>query len=206
MKQVTATAQTVEKAVESALKELNTTMDKVDIQVVDEGKKGFLGFIGSKPAIVKVKMKDDPLAEAKQFIMNVAEEMGAPVHVHIKQDGKLVTFQLSGKKIAMLIGKRGQTLNSLQYLTQLVANRHSSQYLTIMLDAEDYRNRRNETLTQLALKMADKAIYTKKEVALEPMPSFERKIIHTALVNKKKVKTHSAGTEPHRYIVIEPTK
>ena len=204
MKQVTATAQTVNEAVESALKELNTTKEKTEIQVVDEGKKGFLGLFGSRPAIVKVTVKHDPLAEAKRFIENVAEKMGAEVHVHYKQEGRLVTFELSGEKIAMLIGKRGQTLNSLQYLTQLVANKNSSQYLTIMLDAEDYRNRRNEALTNLAEKMANKAIYTKKEVSLEPMPSFERKAIHTALMNNKKVKTYSAGTEPHRHIVIAP--
>jgi spoIIIJ-associated protein len=206
VKQVTATAQTVNEAVESALKELNTTKEKTEIQVVDEGKKGFLGLFGSRPAIVKVTVKHDPLAEAKQFIENIAEKMGAEVHVHHKQEGKVVTFELSGEKIAMLIGKRGQTLNSLQYLTQLVVNKNSTQYLTIMLDAEDYRSRRNEALVNLSEKMANKAIYTKKEVSLEPMPSFERKVIHTALMNNKKVKTYSAGTEPHRHIVISPNK
>ena len=206
MKQVTATAQTVSEAVESALKELNTTMDKTVVQVVDEGKKGFLGLFGSRPAIVKVTVKHDPLAEAKKFIENVAEKMGTEVHVHHKQEGKVVTFELTGDKIAMLIGKRGQTLNSLQYLTQLVANRNSDQYLTIMLDAEDYRSRRYDSLTNLAEKMANKVIYTKKEVSLEPMPSFERKVIHSALMSNKKVKTYSAGSEPHRHIVIAPNR
>src|SRR4051812_28724631 len=97
----------------------------IEVQVVDEGKKGFLGLFGTRPAIVKVILKQDPLAEAKRFIEDVAEQMGAPVQVTLKKEGKVVIFELSGEKIAMLIGKRGQTLNSLQYLTQLVANRNS---------------------------------------------------------------------------------
>lgn len=206
MKQVTATAQTVDEAVESAIKQLNASEDMIEVQVVDEGKKGFLGLFGTRPAIVKVILKQDPLAEAKRFIEDIAEQMGAPVQVTLKKEGKLVIFELSGEKIAMLIGKRGQTLNSLQYLTQLVANKHSEQYLTVMLDAEDYRSRRTQTLTQLAEKMASKALYTKKEVPLEPMPSYERKVIHSALMNRKNIKTYSAGAEPNRYIVIAPHK
>jgi len=117
-----------------------------------------------------------------------------------------VTFVMTGEKIALLIGKRGQTLNSLQYLTQLVINRFSNQYLTVILDAEDYRNRRSETLIQLAHRLAGKAIKTGKDVALEPMPSYERKVIHSALSENRRVKTLSDGNEPHRFIVITPVK
>ncbi|MCM2535619.1 protein jag [Neobacillus pocheonensis] len=206
MKQVTATGQTVEEAVESALAQLKTTKDRTDIAIIDEGKKGFLGIFGSRPAVVKVTVIHDPLEEAKKFLIQVSEKMGAPVEIEVRRDGKQVLFILTGEKIALLIGKRGQTLNSLQYLTQLVINRFSYQYLTLILDAEDYRKRRNETLIQLAHRLAQKALKSGKDVALEPMPSYERKVIHTALSENTRVKTFSDGSEPHRFIVITPKK
>lgn len=206
MKQVTATGQTVEEAVESALAQLNTTKDRTEFVVIDEGKKGFFGIFGSRPAVVKVTVKNDPIEEAKNFLIQVSDKMGAPINIEVKRDGKHVHFVLTGEKIALLIGKRGQTLNSLQYLTQLVINRFSNQYLTVLLDAEDYRKRRNDTLIQLAQRLAQKAIKTGKDVALEPMPSYERKVIHSALFGNKRVKTLSDGAEPHRHIVISPVK
>ena len=130
--------------------------------------------------------------------------MGAPVTIDVEKNGKQVKFILSGEKIALLIGKRGQTLNSLQYLTQLVINRFSEQYLNVMVDAEDYRERRNETLIHLAQTSCTKGSSNRKEVSLEPMPSYERKVIHTALVENKKIKTYSSGEDPHRHIVIAP--
>jgi spoIIIJ-associated protein len=206
VKQVTATGQTVEEAVESALAQLNTTKDRADVAIIDEGKKGIFGIFGSRPAVVKVTVIIDPIDEAKKFLLQVSEQMGAPISIEIKRDGKQVLFVMTGEKIALLIGKRGQTLNSLQYLTQLIINRFSNQYLTLILDAEDYRNRRNDTLIQLAHRLALKALKTGKDVALEPMPSYERKVIHTALSNNKRVKTFSDGSDPHRHIVISPVK
>jgi spoIIIJ-associated protein len=207
VKQVTATGQTVEEAVAQALAQLNTTKDLTEVSIIDEGKKGIFGIFGSRPAIVKVTVKkEDPIEEAKKFLYQVSEQMGALIEIEVKRDGKLVQLYLKGDKIALLIGKRGQTLNSLQYLTQLVINRHAEQYLTVILDAEDYRNRRNETLVHLAHRLAQKALKTGKDVSLEPMPSYERKVIHTALVDNKKIKTFSDGSEPHRYIVISPNK
>lgn len=204
MKQITATGQTVEEAVESALAQLQTSKDRTETQVIDEGKKGIFGIFGSRPAIVKVTVKIDPFEEATNYLKMVAKELGAPIEVEVKQEGKQVRFVLSGKKIALLIGKRGQTLNSLQYLTQLVINRHATQFYTVVVDAEDYRKRRNDTLVQLAERLAQKAVKTGKDVALEPMPSYERKAIHSALMGNKKVKTFSDGSEPHRHIVIAP--
>jgi spoIIIJ-associated protein len=204
VKQVTATGQTVEEAVESALAQLNTTKDRTDVAIIDEGKKGFFGIFGSRPAVVKVTVIIDPIEEAKKFLLQVSEQMGAPIDIEMKRDGKQILFVMTGEKIALLIGKRGQTLNSLQYLTQLIINRFSNQYLTVILDAEDYRNRRNDTLIQLAHRLALKALKTGKDVALEPMPSYERKVIHTALSNNKRVKTFSDGSDPHRHIVISP--
>lgn len=206
MKQVTATGQTVEEAVESALAQLRTTKDHADVSIIDAGKRGFLGIFGSRPAIVKVTVKIDPLEEVKGFLSKIGEHMGAPIEINVKQDGKHIHFTLTGEKIALLIGKRGQTLNSLQYLAQLVINRYSDQYLTIILDAEDYRKRRNDTLVQLAWRLSQKVIKTGKSVTLEPMPSYERKVIHTALADNKRVKTYSDGSEPHRFIVITPGK
>ncbi|WHY67134.1 RNA-binding cell elongation regulator Jag/EloR [Neobacillus sp. SuZ13] len=206
MKQVTATGQTVEEAVKSALAQLQTSKDRTDIDIIDEGKKGIFGIFGSRPAVVKVTVIIDPIEEAKKFLTQVSEQMGAPAEIEIKREGKHVHFIMTGEKIALLIGKRGQTLNSLQYLTQLVINRFSNQYLTVILDAEDYRKRRNETLVQLAHRLAGKALKSGKDVTLEPMPSYERKVIHAALSDNKRVKTFSDGSEPHRYIVISPAK
>jgi spoIIIJ-associated protein len=206
VKQVTATGQTVDEAVESALAQLNTTKDRTDVAIIDEGKKGFFGIFGSRPAVVKVTVIIDPIEEAKKFLLQVSEQMGAPINIEMKRDGKQILFVMTGEKIALLIGKRGQTLNSLQYLTQLIINRFSNQYLTVILDAEDYRNRRNDTLIQLAHRLALKAVKTGKDVALEPMPSYERKVIHTALSDNKRVKTFSDGSDPHRHIVISPVK
>ena len=204
MKQTTATGQTVKEAVESALAQLQITEDRADISIVDEGKKGIFGIFGARPAVVKVSVIKDPIEEAEKFLLDVSEKMGAPVTINIEKNGKQVKFILSGEKIALLIGKRGQTLNSLQFLTQLVINRFSGQYLNVMVDAEHYRERRNDTLIQLAQRLAQKAVQTKKEVSLEPMPSYERKIIHTALMESKKIKTYSSGEDPHRHIVIAP--
>nr|WP_237458457.1 RNA-binding cell elongation regulator Jag/EloR [Pontibacillus yanchengensis] len=130
--------------------------------------------------------------------------MGAAIDVKVHRNGKEIVFELIGSKIALLIGKRGQTLNALQYLAQLVINQRSDNYHTAIVDAEGYRERRKNTLTNLANRLAEKAIRTNSDVALEAMPSYERKIIHTALQNHKNVKTYSDGTEPHRHVVIRP--
>lgn len=204
MKQVTAAGQSVEDAVSSALAQLNTTRDRVEIEVVDQGKKGFFGWIGARKAVVHASLLPDPVEEACQFLKNISEKMNVHSEITVKREGKVVTFHLSGEKIALLIGKRGQTLNSLQYLTQLVANRHSKQYITIVVDAEGYRQRRKDTLIQLAERMADKAHKSGKEVSLEPMPSYERKILHNALLKNPKIKTTSSGAEPFRHVIISP--
>ncbi|WP_077623773.1 RNA-binding cell elongation regulator Jag/EloR [Sediminibacillus massiliensis] len=205
MRQVTATGQTVEDAVQSALKQLNTIRDQVDVEIIDEGKKGLLGLFGSKPAIVKVSVLQNPIQKAETYIKQVTQQLGADVEVSSFVNGKEVTFELTGDKIAILIGKRGQTLNALQYLLQLALNNSADKYYTVHLDAEGYRGRRKETLHNLASRLAEKAISTRKEVSLEPMPSYERKVIHTALQHHDKVTTHSAGEEPNRHVVIKPS-
>lgn len=204
MKQTTATGQSVEEAVQSAMLELNITIEKAEITVIDEGKKGLLGIFGTRPAVVKVKVKEDPIQDSINYLKAVTEKMGVHVDIEVSQNGRNLELTMNSDKSGILIGKRGQTLNALQYLTQLVANHSSDQYVTVILDTENYREKRNQTLIQLAERLAYKAIQTKKEVVLEPMPSYERKVIHTALSNNAKVRTFSSGSEPNRHIVIAP--
>ncbi|WP_456277193.1 RNA-binding cell elongation regulator Jag/EloR [Bacillus sp. AK128] len=206
MKEVTATGQSVNEAIDSALAQLQTTSDEIDIEIIDEGKKGFLGLFGARLSVVKVKIKPNPIKEAKLFLEDVIRKMGIEVEISVSEKDREVNFELIGKDIALLIGKRGQTLNSLQYLAQLVYNRFTNQFTTIIIDAENYRSRRKETLEILAGRLADKALRSGKDVPLEPMPSFERKIIHSALLKNKKVKTFSSGVEPYRHLVISPIK
>ncbi|WP_181350763.1 RNA-binding cell elongation regulator Jag/EloR [Thalassobacillus sp. CUG 92003] len=206
MKQITATGENVEEAVQSALEELQTSRDQVEIEVVDEGKKGFFGMFGAKPAIVKATLARNPVQDAETFIKEVAEQMGAPVEITTDVNDRDVHMELTGNKIALLIGKRGQTLNALQYLTQLTMNRETDRFYTVILDAENYRARRKETLENLASRLAEKASRTKQNVKLEPMPSYERKIIHTALQSSRQVETFSDGHEPKRSVVIKPAK
>lgn len=206
MRQVTATGtgQTVDEAIESALKELNVSKDKVDVSIIDSGKKGLFGVFGNRPAVVKLTVKVDPIFEAQSFLENVIEKMGITAEIERVEKGKELTFRMNGDEIAILIGKRGQTLNSLQYLVQLVANKFSDDYLTVIVDAGDYRLRRRETLENLATRLAAKAKKTRTKVVLEPMPSFERKIIHSVLYDVEGVTTVSDGVDPNRHIVIIP--
>ncbi|MGN8647655.1 RNA-binding cell elongation regulator Jag/EloR [Gracilibacillus sp. HCP3S3_G5_1] len=219
MRKITATGQTVEEAVQSALRQLNITEDQAKVEVIDEGKKGLLGLFGSKPAIVKVteaepqvekssvekvQADEDPVKKIQQYVENIISEFQVDVKVRTEVEQNIVTVQLSGEKIALLIGKRGQTLNAIQYLAQLAMHQYAEKYYTVIVDAEGYRDRRKETLYTLAERLADRASKTKKDVKIEPMPSYERKIIHTALQQRADVETVSQGTEPNRYVVIKP--
>jgi spoIIIJ-associated protein len=203
VRKVTVTGKSVEEAVKQGLKQLNTMRDRVTIDVIDEGKKGFLGF-WERPAVVEVVVIPDPVEEAASFLKSVALEMGVSISIEQSRIDREVVFQLSSEKIALLIGKRGQTLNALQSLVNLVANRYADGYIRIILDAENYRERRKETLEQLAKRLSQKVIRTNRNVILEPMPSFERKVIHAFLKGIPGVKTESKGEEPNRSIIILP--
>ncbi|MBU5268183.1 RNA-binding cell elongation regulator Jag/EloR [Virgibacillus proomii] len=205
MKEITASGQTVEEAVQAALEQLETTRDHVEVEVIDEGKKGLFGVFGSKRAYVKVRIKENPIEITEKYLKKMIEQMNIVATVRTSVEDNHVTYEVEGKDIAILIGKRGQTLNALQYLLHLAINKNGgTEYLTVTLDAEGYRARRRETLEALALKMADKAIRLNKKIALDPMPAFERKIIHSVLQSNKSVTTYSDGQEPHRHIVIQP--
>ncbi|TWT06252.1 protein jag [Planococcus sp. CPCC 101016] len=150
---------------------------------------------------------EQAIQETKNYIQSIAKGMKIEdLSITHEQRGKKVDFYLESEKVAMLIGKRGQTLNSLQQLAQLVANKYSNQFMMVQLDAENYRERRQETLEQLADRMADKAIRTGGRVQFEPMPSYERKVIHQALSRRLDIDTYSEGKDPNRYLVIEPHK
>lgn len=199
---ITAKGQTVELAVQDALRQLNVSRDQVDVHVLDEGKRGFLGLIGNRPAVVEVVVKKDPIQEAEKYLKNIVQEMDVDVILTKKVKGREIEFTFSGKDVGVLIGKRGHTLNSLQYLTKLVANRSTKQYIGITIDAENYRSKRRDTLESLSYRLAKQVMVTKKNIVLEPMPSFERKIIHQSLLNHPNVVTTSEGKEPHRRVVI----
>ncbi|MBC1366591.1 protein jag [Listeria innocua] len=205
MRDITAQGSNVEEAIQNALATLETTRDKVEVEVLDEGKKGIFG-IGSRLAMVKIIEKEDGIQVAIDYLLDVATKMGAVITIDVEEVGKDVKLQIKGESLGMLIGKHGQTLNALQYLTQLIANKTTSQYKNIIVNVGDYRERRHETLVLLANKMADKALKTKRAVHLEPMPSFERKIIHAILSENEQIETHSEGRDPYRYIVIKPVK
>ncbi|QKS73113.1 protein jag [Paenalkalicoccus suaedae] len=204
MNKVTVSGKTVEEAIELGLKKLDATKDSVTIDVIEEAQKGFLGLIGGKPAVVELRLKPDPVKEALVFLRETIDKMGVAASVATEKRQEGIYFLISGTDIGVLIGKRGQTLDSLQYLVNLVANKHSENYVRIYLDAEGYRERRKQTLIELAERVANKAARTKREVHLEPMSAHERKIIHSALQNVQGIETRSDGREPHRRIVVIP--
>lgn len=204
MKQVTASGQTMDDAIESALQQLNATRDQVEIDIIDEGKKGMFGIFGAKRSIVKVTIKQDPVEQAEKYLAEILQAFSDDLSINVTREDNNLTFNLSGEKIAMVIGKRGQTLNAIQHLVQVMFNRQSSEFYRIVVDAEGYRSRRAETLKQLANRLADKAIKIRKNVTLEPMPSYERKIIHSVLQDNPRVETHSDGSDPNRFVIIKP--
>lgn len=204
MKKVQVTGKTVEEAVEAALEQLQTSKVNVEVKILEDSKKGFFG-LGSKPAVVEVAVKADPVKTAIEYLQDVTSKMGVPVTISQRQENEHLVLDLSGDKIAILIGKRGQTLNALQLLTNMVANSDpSAKHVKIVLDAEHYRTRRQESLERLAEHSAQKVFITKKSFALEPMPANERKVIHLALKENRDVETTSEGVEPFRKVVIRP--
>jgi spoIIIJ-associated protein len=197
-------AKTVDEAITDALIELGTTSDNVTIEVLEKGSSGIFGFINTKLAKVRVTKKMSIEDVAVNFLENVFDKMNLIVKINVRNSDKdgFLDIDLSGEDMGVLIGKRGQTLDSLQYLTSLVANKESDSYVKVKIDSENYRERRKETLENLAYNLAFKVKKTRKSVFLEPMNPYERRIIHSALQNDKNVETHSEGEEPFRKVVI----
>lgn len=203
MKFVEFRGKTVDDAITNALVSLGTTSDQIEYEVIEKGSNGILGF-GSKDAVIKVAKKSTPEDVVKDFLTEVFDKMNLEVEIITKFDEieGVIDIELKGPEMGVLIGKRGQTLDSLQYLTNLAVNRKSDNYLRVKIDTEDYRRRRKETLENLAKNMAYKVKRTKRPVSLEAMNPYERRIIHSALQNDKYVVTHSEGEEPYRHVVI----
>ncbi len=201
-------AKTVDDAITEACKEFVVTSDRLEYEVVEEGSSGFLG-IGSKPAVIKARIKEEVKEAsvedvAKNFLKEVFEAMNMAVVVDIKYDEaeNTMDIDLSGDEMGVLIGKRGQTLDSLQYLVSLVVNKEKEDYIRVKVDTENYRQRRKETLENLAKNISYKVKRTKRSVSLEPMNPYERRIIHSVLQNDRYVTTHSEGEEPFRRVVV----
>ena len=204
MLSVEKTAKTVEEALNEALKELNVDISKVDYEVIEEPSKGLFGIIGNKPAKVRVSVKkNSPIETANKFLEDIFDAMSISVNIEKIESEENTLFKLSGDNLGILIGKHGQTLDSLQYLTNLAANSDMSEAkVKIIIDIEDYRKRREETLCRLANRLADKVKRTGEKITLEPMNRHERKVIHTALQDDRRILTYSDGEEPFRKVVI----
>ena len=203
MEYIEISAKTVSDAITEACQKLSVTSDKLEYEIIDEGSAGFLG-LGAKPAVIKACVKCSVEDNAKNFLKEVFEAMDLTVVVTVKYDEeeKSMDIDLSGDEMGVLIGKRGQTLDSLQYLVSLVVNKDAEDYIKVKVDTEDYRQRRKDTLENLAKNIAYKVKRTKRAVELEPMNPFERRVIHSALQNDKYVTTHSEGDEPYRHVVV----
>jgi len=202
MKSVEKSGKTIQEAVNLALHELGVATDKVEIQVLENPAKGFLGIFGNRLAKVLVTVKGvEPLDAAKAFLEDIFDKMGLNVRMETLT-GDIITINLWGNDLGILIGKHGQTLDALQYLVNLVANKYGDQKVRIVIDIEDYRRRRAETLNNLALRIADRVQRRGDKVTLEPMTPQERKIIHMALQDNPHVYTYSEGDEPYRKITI----
>lgn len=206
MEFVEVSAKTVSDAITEACQKFSVTSDKLEYEVVQEGSTGFLG-INAKPAIIKARVKEEEKTidmKAKDFLSDVFKSMNLAVVIDAKYDDieNTLDIDLSGDEMGVLIGKRGQTLDSLQYLVSLVVNKDVDDYIRVKLDTENYRQRRKETLENLAKNISYKVKRTRRPVSLEPMNPYERRIIHSALQNDKYVTTHSEGEEPYRKVVV----
>jgi hypothetical protein len=193
----------VDDAITQATVQLGITSDQLEYEVLDKGSTGFLG-IGSKNAVIKARKKFSIDENVVEFLSSIfdAMKMEVEILVAVNEEEHIIEVELKGDDMGILIGKRGQTLDSLQYLTNLAINKHSDEYYKVKIDTEDYRKRRKETLENLAKNIAYKVKRTKRPVSLEPMNPFERRIIHSALQNDRYVTTHSEGDEPYRHVVV----
>lgn len=203
MEFIEISAKTVDDAITEAIIKLGTTHDKIEYEIIEKGSAGFLG-IARKDAVIKVRKKNDIEDNIREFLEKVFEAMNLTVDILIEKDeeSNVVNVELKGDDMGVLIGKRGQTLDSLQYLTNLAVNKNAENYVKVKIDTEDYRKRRRETLENLAKNIAYKVKRTKRPVSLEPMNPFERRVIHSTLQNDKFVSTHSEGEEPYRHVVV----
>lgn len=200
---IEVSAKTYDEAVTDALVKLGATSDQVEIEVIDKGSSGFLG-IGAKPVRIKVTKTLTPETYLRKFLSDIFNAMKLEVEIliQIDEDSRNIDVELKGNDMGVLIGKRGQTLDSLQLLANNAVHKNFETYYKVKIDTENYRVRRKETLDNLAKNIAYKVKRTKRPVALEPMNPFERRVIHSALQNDRYVTTHSEGEDPYRHVVV----
>lgn len=204
MKSIEMEGKNVEEAIEKAIKQLNVNRDNIKYEIIENGSKGLFNVIGVKPAKVKVWEVINCITIARDFLDNLLKNMQMEAEIKIEESDNVLKINLSGKKMGLLIGYRGETLDAIQYLTSLAVNKnHELPHKKIILDTENYRSKREETLKGLAIKSANRVRKTNKSLKLEPMNPYERRIIHSALQNDKFVITHSEGEEPFRRVVID---
>ncbi|MBU3090093.1 RNA-binding cell elongation regulator Jag/EloR [Clostridium gasigenes] len=207
MKIVEMTGKTVNEALKNALKQLNLTEDKVEFEVIQEASRGFFNLIGNKPAKILVKVKRNYIEDGKIFLRNVLDSMGIESEISFKEENDMLHINITGPKMGLIIGYRGETLDSLQYLVSLVVNKsHDIPYKKIILDTENYRSKREETLKRVAQKTAYKVRKTGRSFKLEPMNPYERRVIHSELQDNEFIYTYSDGDEPYRRIVVDIRK
>lgn len=205
MKYVVKSAKTVEEALKEALLELNAKESDVEVEVIDEPSKGLFGLIGAKEAKIKVTLKYNPIEIADNFLMKIFTTMGIEAKNDIKFEEntlKVDVKDITPSDMGILIGKRGNTLDSIQYLLSLAINKGKDEFVKVVVDSEGYREKREETLIRLAQKMAEKAKLSRRPVKLEPMNPYERRVIHSSLQSFEGINTYSEGEEPYRRVVI----
>ena len=203
VQRVEKTGRTVQEAIDAALEELHTVEDNVHIEVLDEGTKGIFGLIGNKVAKVRVTLIKSAGEAAKEFLSSVFGSMDLKADMEIEENEESLLIRIRGNNIGIIIGRRGETLDSLQYLTSLIVNRNRKDYRKrVIIDIENYRQKREETLVKLAHRLAERVVKYRKNITLEPMNPYERRIIHSSLQNNKLVNTYSVGEEPNRRVVI----
>ncbi len=202
-REVKSKGKTVDEAVLSGLSEMGCTIDQVDVQVVQE-EKGFLGI--GKSAVVLLRKRISKEHEVEEFLDALFVKMGISATAKAEEQDKIIKVEILGDSTGVLIGRRGETLDSLQYLTNLVVNKSSVEYRRIFLDTEDYRAKREKTLISLAKRIAEKVAKTGKSVVLEPMNPYERRILHATLQEHPVVCTISEGKEPYRRVIIKKKK
>ncbi|MGD0152768.1 MAG: RNA-binding cell elongation regulator Jag/EloR [Thermacetogeniaceae bacterium] len=202
MSWVEASGTTIEEARQEALELLGATSEEVELEVLDSGSKGFLGIIGNKMARVRARLKPAPGQVINEFLAQVVQAIGLEVTFQVKSEEERWRVEFSGRDVRILIGRRGETLNSLQLITSLVVNRRLEDKVRLIMDAEGYRDRREETLQRLAKRLTEQVRRTRQEVVLEPMTPNERRVIHVALQDDPWVETSSTGDEPYRKVII----
>ena len=205
MKTLEKTGKTIDDAIDAAVAELGCSREDVTIEIVTMPSKGIFG-IGAKPALVRVSLEDSATAYAMEFLNTIFKKFELDVDIHPIEGEEFITLDLVGKDLGILIGRRGETLDALQYLTNLTVSRHFEDRSKFILDVEGYRAKREETLERLARKLAERVKESGKNISLEPMSSYERRIIHTVLQSDEQVRTFSEGEEPYRKVVIAKKK